>query len=38
MIVLFDGWDMNGAWMGHLKSVKFAKVRKQRQSIVLSNR
>lgn len=24
MIVLFDGWDINGAWMGQLELAKFA--------------
>lgn len=38
MIALFDGWDINGAWMGHFESAKFAKVRKQQLLIVLSNR
>ncbi|EWE04068.1 Uncharacterised protein [Klebsiella pneumoniae] len=38
MIALFEGWGINGAWMGHFELAKFAKVRKQRQSIVLSNR
>ncbi len=37
MIVLFDGWDMNGAWMGHEKSVKFAKYCKQRMLDAISS-
>lgn len=37
-MVLFDSCDIKGAWMGHFELAKFAKVRKQRQSIVLSNR
>lgn len=31
-------WDINGAWMGHFKSVKFTKVHKHVILIVLSNR
>lgn len=38
MIALFEGWGINGAWMGQFELVKFAKVRKQQLSIVLSNR
>ncbi len=37
MIVLFEGWDINGAWVGHEKSLNFAKYCKQHMLIAISS-